>query len=698
MTRRPAPHRRRLPLAAAWAALAVAQAALTGSAAEVRFEGLSTVGEDEARAMIEDQLAIIDELGVSTARADDAAFFLERAIVRLGLPDAAVDWELPGGEALVLRVDEGPQLTIGSIEFDGKGADLFPEEDLRALLIHETAARRGEKAQGIPFLPGGRPAADDGLPYIEADLEVGIERLRNLYLNQGYLDASVTYAEYRPGPGGSVEFTVIIDAGVAYSVGAVETEGFTGGIAPELQKKFDALVGSPLTGKNVEAARAAAEQHLKAEGKFAAEVVAWVPSEITPDQPAVPVTLRASERLIYTVREIRFEGGEDVSRRFLENTFKPMVGEPYDPKKEREIEERLIRSGIFQSIRVEHETPDADPGTLDLAVHLVTGKPKTAGLYGGYGTYDGAILGASFQNANLFHMGRRLEARIEGTQRGYHGDAKFSDPWLFDSKVEAQARAFAGSKEHEGYTKFEVGGRAEFIRSFGQHLKAALYGEVSYVTITDAAIDESLLGDQDYFVHLAGLSATYSTVETPSSPVDGIILHTAAEIASASLGSDAEFARLTARASYYKPIGEHLHLALGARAGMIRPSGESEDSLPIDLRFFSGGPNTVRSFRERQMLPQDKAGHPLGGEFYATFNAELTFPLYGGLKGAVFTDAGNLLPDAGDASLDEMHYAGGLGIRYDLPVGPLRVDYGWNLNRGEREPSGAFHVSFGFAF
>ena len=106
----------------------------------------------------------------------------------------------------------------------------------------------------------------------------------------------------------------------------------------------------------------------------------------------------------------------------------------------------------------------------------------------------------------------------------------------------------------------------------------------------------------------------------------------------------------------------------------------------------------MRSFRERYLGPRDKPGYPLGGEFYSTFNAEYTVPIVGALKAAVFADAGNLLSDYDDASLDDMHYAVGAGLRYDLPIGPIRIDYGWNMNRGPREPSGTLHISVGVAF
>ena len=132
----------------------------------------------------------------------------------------------------------------------------------------------------------------------------------------------------------------------------------------------------------------------------------------------------------------------------------------------------------------------------------------------------------------------------------------------------------------------------------------------------------------------------------------------------------------------------------GARASYIAPL---IDQLPIDVRFFNGGSTSVRSFAERELGPRDRHGNPLGGEFSTVFNAELIFPIYGALQGAVFADAGSLLnravPDSG-----ALRYGLGLGLRYKLPIGPLRLDYGVNPDRRASEDFGAFHFSFGFAF
>ena len=143
-------------------------------------------------------------------------------------------------------------------------------------------------------------------------------------------------------------------------------------------------------------------------------------------------------------------------------------------------------------------------------------------------------------------------------------------------------------------------------------------------------------------------------------------------------------------------------LAFGARSGVVYPLKTGGTgavlAIPIDERFFSGGSTTVRSFDERKLGPQDGNGNPIGGEFFTTFNVEYTFPLYGELLGAVFVDAGNLLPDARSPGLNDLRYGVGAGLRYNLPIGPIRLDYGVNPNPRADEAFGAFHFSFGFAF
>ena len=217
----------------------------------------------------------------------------------------------------------------------------------------------------------------------------------------------------------------------------------------------------------------------------------------------------------------------------------------------------------------------------------------------------------------------------------------------------------------------------------------------------------------------------YSTLDLRKNPLvapRGFVFDNTVDLAIGAVGSDLDFIRATARASYYlsfapEPVTlfdedleksplehwfERSLLAFGARSGIVYPLKTRATSaalaIPIDERFFSGGSATVRSFGERDLGPHDRSGNPIGGEFFTIFNVEYTFPLYEEFLGAVFIDAGNLLPDARSPGLNDLRYAIGAGLRYNLPIGPVRLDYGVNPSPRDGEAFGAFHFSFGFAF
>ena len=213
--------------------------------------------------------------------------------------------------------------------------------------------------------------------------------------------------------------------------------------------------------------------------------------------------------------------------------------------------------------------------------------------------------------------------------------------------------------------------------------------------ISTTGIKPDLLGPTSYFVSTVGFFHTLDLRDSPVVPSRGFVFDQTFDLAANAIGSDIEFFRTTARASYFIPIGRTL-LEFGARALRENPSDIS--SLPIDERFFNGGSTSVRSFGERDLGPHDRGGFPIGGEFYTIFNIEYTFPIFGELQGAIFTDAGNLLPDADNPGFGDMRYAIGAGLRYKLPIGPIRLDYGVNPDPKPREDFGAFHFSFGFAF
>ncbi|MGH8100360.1 MAG: BamA/OMP85 family outer membrane protein, partial [Chthoniobacterales bacterium] len=360
---------------------------------------------------------------------------------------------------------------------------------------------------------------------------------------------------------------------------------------------------------------------------------------------------------------------------------------------------------------------------LRLEIAAEEAKPKEFGVSVGYGTFPGAIFGVQYRDRDIFGYGRPLTTSVEISQRSYKGEILYEDPFFFDTDFGFKARVGALTFDFDGYSKFESGGRLELTRKIVKQDEAGIVFAVRHVDVTSEGINPRFLGPTSYFANTLGFTNTLDFRDSPLVSPRGFIINNTLDLALNAFGSDIEFVRGTARVGYYLPFGPKpltpgvvgdvkdtplarwFHgssIAFGARAGLIHSlttSGADEATeIPIDERFFNGGNNTVRSFGERDLGPLDPKGNPIGGEFFTVFNIEYTFPIVGELQGALFTDAGNLLPSSEHPSLDDMRYGVGMGLRYKLPIGPIRLDYGFNPDPHEHEDSGAFHFSFGFAF
>jgi outer membrane protein insertion porin family len=132
------------------------------------------------------------------------------------------------------------------------------------------------------------------------------------------------------------------------------------------------------------------------------------------------------------------------------------------------------------------------------------------------------------------------------------------------------------------------------------------------------------------------------------------------------------------------------------RGGLAWGYDDTEE-LPLIERFFLGGRTTVRGY-DQDMLGPKNDGNPTGGNAFICGNAELRSYLGRGLGIVAFLDGGNVWLKVEDMKLDDIKYTTGLGLRYNTPVGPIRVDYGHKLQREKGESAGELHFSIGHAF
>jgi len=674
-------------------------------ASVIEFRGQQAFKEKELRSQLKEEITTIDEYGLSPARADDLAFFLEVFYRKHGYAKVNVHYVIESQNRLRLDITEGPLMTLSKVIFDGNASE--PADKLFEYAVGPTRERYSKLQKNLPF--------------VAADMEEGADLVHRFYVAQGFLNAVVDRPRYIYHEEiNQVDVVIPIHEGRQYSFGSVSFTGRSIYDAETLRGQIFDLLQQPYTDARVADIPRRIEAYYKARGYYDVKVeTTAAPEEAVNGRVPVQVVVAAGP--VYHFDGVTVSGLDRLRPSFVVKRFSKLQGKTYSPDVLDERFRTLMKTGLFNLLQIKPVPVDGHLLRLDISAEEA--KSKEFGFSVGYGTYEGGIVGVQYRDRDLFGYGRPLTTSIEVSQRGYRGEILYEDPFFLDTDFAFKARLAAITFAFDGYTKFELGGRLELTRKITKQDEAGLTFAVRHVKIIDADIKPVFLGDENYFVNTVGLTNTLDMRESPFVTPRGFLINNTLDLASSAFGSDIEFIRGTIRVGYYVPFGpkpltpgvvedkpgtplqrwfQQSWIGFGARAGIIHSltvSGPEEaTAIPIDERFFNGGSDTVRSFGERDLGPHDPKGHPIGGEFFTVFNIEYTFPIFGELQGALFTDAGNLLPTSEEPGLDDLRYAIGAGLRYKLPIGPIRLDYGVNPDPHPDEDFGAFHFSFGFAF
>lgn len=646
---------------------------------EIIFRGARSFSDNELQEAIARQVRWIEDYGLDEANAYDAAFFLELFYRQHGFNNIDVTETIVGPWKLLLKVDEGSRTTIGHVEFYGNHA--FDAKTLTDYILGATRER-------YP-----RMRNDASLPYVASELESGVDLIERFYIAEGYLDVNVSSPVVIFSDHGTVaNISVTIDEGTAYRFGMIHIEG-EGELPKELLRStIRQEVGGAYTERRLEAARRKLLDLYRSNGYFRAEIEA-LGSPMHANNGSVPVVFQIRPGELYRFDGITISGNSNVRNSFILKRMEKLRNKLYSPMLLNRKFRELIETGLFKDLRI---TPHAiGKNMLRLDVAVKEAKAREFGIGIGYATFEGGIFSLSYRDRNIFHTGRPLHIEAEINQRGYTGEIIYEDPWFLNSDYHFKARLYGLTSRLPGYSRNEFGIIPSFKREFTEHWNISASIRARTVSLYDVKIEpESLVGPKQYSIISLGFSHSLDFRNDPVLPTQGFIFTSSLELAPQEI-SEISLVRGVVRFSYYLPVTTRSRLAFGVRAGIAYPL---DGDLPIQERFFNGGATTVRSFAERTLGPKDKVGYPIGGQAFTVYNVEYKFPIYGDLYGAVFFDAGNLVPHAANIGFEDMRYGIGAGLRYNLPIGAIRLDYGLNPSPAQGEARGAFHFAIGVAF
>jgi len=640
---------------------------------ELRFAGVDD-SRRLRRAWREALLAaLVPEEAIEHGAAAIAADFRGR-----GYPEARCEarLELASAEAgaVTLVVDPGARIQVETIEVVGEEA--IPESEIRKqMLTREDGA----------FTRGWLRSQ-----WLEDDLEA----IRALYRDRGYQAVAIPPAEVEiDRERGQATVRVHIVEGPRWVVEAVEFEGNVVLDDAALMGALSLTPGRALTRAGLDASRAALRRAYDQIGHDQARVLYRISGE---DPGARRVVFEIEEGPFHQVGPIQVAGNTHTRSKVIRRNLSVETGEPLRAEDLLESQRRLARLGIFRSVDVR---ATGDPGdSLQPVTVSVLEAPNLQTSYGvGYDTEQGARGFVQVADTNFLGRGQRFGGLVRASVPNQRAELFLSEPHLFGRPIEGFLNAFWSYEEQESFDETRVGITVRGLRRVRANTFQARYrledvalDNVQVTIDPDERVEDVRLGS-------VGGSLVRNLLDDPLNPRRGFLLTTDLSLFHPYLASEETFAKFFSGVSFFHPLPGGMVWAQSLRIGLAEPFAGSQ--VPLSERFFAGGDTTIRGFERDQVGPLDPVtGSPTGGEAMLVFNEELRFPIWKQIAGTVFYDAGNVYADIGAIRLNDVRTVLGIGARYETPIGPIRLEYGWKLDRRPDETPGEFFFSLGRAF
>ena len=591
-----------------------------------------------------------------------------------------------------LQITEGKKLRVRRILFEGN-------EHISARRLRKAIATK----QSWWFVTPGY--------YRPEVLKEDEERLKTLYRSQGYSDAEVKAESSFDEKKQWMTVQVKIQEGSRYLVGEISFRGVREIPIDQVRKELKLVSGEPFSQERLYEDIGKIQAAYFAKGYMAAAVEPA--TALNPTTKRVDVTYTVSEGSIAYVGHVLIRGNLKTRDLVIRRELRINPGERFDGEKLRRSKERLYNLGFFEEVTLE-TAPSDRADQRDLVVTVKESKTGEFSFGGGFSSVDNLIGFAEIvqRNFDLFNWptfvggGQELKFQMMVGTRRKDFQLTFTEPWVFNRPYLFGFDLFNTTRTRgEGYS-FDLrrqGGDVRLGRAFSDFDRVDMTYRLEEVKVSDVSDSASTALRNEVGTNLLSslrFSYTRDTRDNVFNPKKGYIFDNGVEFAGTVFGGDENFWKWTASGGvFFQPLIEDQVLEFHATLGVADEMSGSE-AVPIFERFFAGGADSIRGYKERRVGPKDPSTNdPIGGEGLTVFNVEYTVPVADFLKAAAFFDTGNVWDNLGDFAQKGFKSGVGAGVRIKTPFGPVKLDYGWPLNpdRNERK-TGRIHFSASRSF
>ncbi len=623
--------------------------------------------------------------------AEDSAEAIRKRYEKKGFPDARVEFDRQETDTEVrvtFSVVEGSKAYIGEIAFLGNEA--LSEETLFERIL--TRPRK------LSPLRRGR--------FLTEKWNEDLAAIENLYLAKGFRDAAIEHAlEPIPGKDRRVLLEVRIQEGPRYTIASSTVRGVDPERETALAKETLLTPGDPFhAGKLAREAR-------RIRGFYAERGHLLVLVEYdfrARDDHTVEIDFDVQEGPRFLLSGLIVTGNRKTRDKTIRKTLRVREGDPIDNEQLSATRQRLFQLGVFEGLSLkvpglhsagealeEHGREEADRPVL-----IEVREKRSLGLEVGI-SYDSdwgleGLLSA--REENLLGRAKKVTVDVIGGEERTEARLAYADPTLMGMRATLTAQAKYERAVREAFTEqnisFEGGVFRRLRESYTPGIFLVLDNSVVFDVQSSAPDAPEPADSTNLFVRPQIVRDTRRDKLYPRNGSNG---QARVAVSNQAWASDDDLVLYQLQLQDYYEISTDWIVAGRLSLDHVDPYG-STSTVPSTYLLFAGGNNSVRGFPKDGLGPRDLSGSPRGATTKILGNLEIRFPIYRLVHGVAFVDVGSLTDGFGRIGLDTFRWSAGTGLRLHTPVGPIRLEYGYQLQDNPPLDRGELHFSLGFPF
>jgi outer membrane protein insertion porin family len=620
--------------------------------------------------------------------------------------------EKRGTARVVYTINEGVKGAVKRVYFEGN-------EHFSDRVLRKQMKTRGKTL--IHFI-------DKSGRLDEVQLQQDLDSIREFYQNHGYMDVEVKDVR-KQREDKRTYITIVVNEGTLYHVGKISVTGFHVTSEEKIRALFKMKEGSVYSPKALhDDAKAVADAY--GSGGYVDLVIT---PQGTPAGPnVIDVNYKIEEGTRSFVQRINVVGNTRTKDKVIRREVLITPGDVFNTVRVDVSKKRLENLGYFSKVETYPEDTDV-AGRKDLTVQVEEKRTGSLSFGGGFSTIDQLVGFVELTQGNFDLMnwpsftggGQKFRARLQIGSLRKDVVIGLTEPWLFDRPLALTGQAFYNEANYLSsiYDQRDYGFLVELRKPLTPYIYVTLGYRLEDLEIfnVDASASDAIFEEEGSTVKSqVSAGAVFDRRDSPLLTRKGQRITVTPFVAGGPLGGDTQIYGWDAEASQYFHLWFDNILLINVEAATVDTWGDGNRVRIFD-RLFLGGSNNLRGFDYRDVSPKDEFREPLGGKTMARATVEYTFPIIEKARGAFFYDTGYVNPDAWDFSFQTLEIPGkfprdpkkpqkppipydnlasdiGIGIRLDLPIGPLRLDYGYPIQRAGNKAGGKFNFNVGYQF